>query len=260
MTAALAAAACVVPAVWLAWPSRSAAVRSRLGVRPRGVARAGWASVALGAAVIYAAGSVTAALAGVVVGAGWFVRCRVADQRRRRAHRRRVDEAAEAVDALAGELAAGAAPAVALARVSRDASVLDRARRAAELDGDVPRALRSQSPALAPLHDLAAAWQVAERTGAPLVDVLEGIAAHLASERDTRRQIVASLGPARATGHTLAFLPVFGVALGTAMGHAPLTFVTQTFVGVVLLAFGTALACLGVWWMDRLVDAAEDAP
>lgn len=246
-------------AVHLVFPSRAAWVRMRLGVSaPRGGHR-WWIFAVVAGSVVYAAGPVAALLATVVSGVAWFVWRRIVAHRRRRERLRRIDQAAEAVDAIAAELTAGAAPARALERVSQEAPLLRSAAVAAGLGGDVPGALRSVVPPVSPLIDLAAAWQVADRTGAPLVDVLEGIADHLAAQRETRREIQASLGPARATGHTLAFLPALGVALGTAMGHDPLGFLTQTVAGALLLAAGSALACLGVWWVERQADRAEAA-
>lgn len=258
MSGAWLAAACAGIALASAMPQRSAAVRTRLGLpRPR-TGWPLWFAMAGVATVILGAGPVPAMLSGTALGLAWFVRRRWLAHRARRDHAHRIDEAAEAVDALAAELAAGAAPSVALARIATGLPTLHRARIAAELDGDVPGALRSHDPVVRPLNDLAAAWTVADRTGAPLVEVLDGIAAHVAAERESRRHVTASLAPARATGHTLALLPVIGVILGTAMGYSPLTFLTQTLIGAVLLAVGVALACLGVWWVDRLVDAAEE--
>jgi tight adherence protein B len=57
----------------------------------------------------------------------------------------------------------------------------------------------------------------------------------------------------------LAVLPLLGVALGHAMGAAPLSVLRNTTTGQVLLVIGSGLACAGVLWSARLVSRVVPA-
>lgn len=107
------------------------------------------------------------------------------------------------------------------------------------------------------LHGLAAAWEVADRSGAPLADVLDRYAdGLLAQEEAADARAVALAGP-RATSRVLVILPVAGIGLGVLIGADPVTVLTQTTIGRWCAAFGTALAVVGWWWSRRLVQLAS---
>jgi tight adherence protein B len=71
--------------------------------------------------------------------------------------------------------------------------------------------------------------------------------------------VQARLAGPRATAAVLAGLPLLGLALGQAVGGAPVRVLGQTGVGQLLLVLGSCLACAGVLWSARLVAGAVRA-
>jgi len=130
---------------------------------------------------------------------------------------------------------------------------------AARLGGDVPQAMRTMAaePGAEGLRAVAAAWEVAEQSGAALAEVLDQVAAGLRSDDDARAEVVAALAPPRATAKMLACLPLFGLGLGASMDAHPVDFLLRTDLGLVCLGAGVLLALLGVWWVERMAAAAE---
>ncbi len=171
----------------------------------------------------------------------------------------------DALAVLVAELRVGAHPsdaAVAAADGSVNAtSALTAAAAAARLGGDVPAVLRSAGPApMRPwLGRLADAWALAERYGIPLADLLDAVRSDTEQRVRFAADVEARLAGPRATAAVLAGLPLLGLALGHAVGAAPLRVLGQTPVGQVLLVVGTGLACAGVLWSARLVSAAVPA-
>lgn len=172
--------------------------------------------------------------------------------------KRRAGEVAEVVDALAAELGAGVLPARALAHLAEDTPSLGSVAATSRLGGDIPYALRSVSSQSGAevLSELASAWEVSERSGAPMAKVLGRLADRLRDERELRREIDAGLGPARSTARIMAVLPVFGLAMGTGTGVNPLQTLTATVFGSLCLAAGSALACVGLSWVDAIAARA----
>ncbi|HEV8056759.1 MAG TPA: type II secretion system protein [Nocardioidaceae bacterium] len=214
-----------------------------------------------GAAAVVSAGVVFAALgpgrllvavtaAGVSAAA---VRMRVSVRRRLDAERTR-GEVVEICDALAAEMRAGQPAPRALHRTAEHYAELSAPARAADMSGDVPAALRAvaANPGAGGLLLVAAAWQVAERSGAGLALTLDRIAAALRSEHAAACEVEASLGPPRATARLLAMLPLLGLLLGMGVGGDPVAVLLSSTLGNVCLALGSALALLGVWWVERL--------
>jgi tight adherence protein B len=165
-------------------------------------------------------------------------------------------------DQMAAELRAGQPPGRALQHAAEAWSDLEPAAGAFALGGDVAAALRSagQRPGAEALRTVAAAWEVAQRSGAGLAAVLDRTAEALRAEDATRREVTAALGPPRATARLLALLPVFGLLLGTGVGADPWGFLTGTPVGVACLAVGGGLGLAGLAWVERLAAAAERTP
>jgi len=54
----------------------------------------------------------------------------------------------------------------------------------------------------------------------------------------------------------LAGLPLLGIALGQAIGAAPLALLLRDTTGGLLLVVGTVLVCLGLWWTERITARA----
>lgn len=165
----------------------------------------------------------------------------------------------ELCDALAAEMRAGLPAGVALERSCGQWPEWSSVATVARLGGDVVGEIRlaGQAPGAEGLRAVAAAWEVAARSGAALAVVLEKVAAGLRSDDDARSEVIAALGPPRATAKMLAALPLFGLALGGSMGAHPLQFLLHTGPGLGCLLLGVVLALLGVFWVERLAGAVE---
>ncbi len=187
--------------------------------------------------------------------AGWLAA--QARARRRSAHVRA--QVVEACEALASGLRAGLPPERLLGRAADDVSLLVPAATAARLGGEVGPALRSvtTTPGAERLAMLAAAWDVARRSGAGLADVVSRIATMVRADAGRQRQVDAALGGARSTARLFAVLPLLGIALGAGMDADPVGVLTESVVGAWLLCLGTALACLGLVWVERLAASAR---
>jgi tight adherence protein B len=124
---------------------------------------------------------------------------------------------------------------------------------------DVPDALLTiaSEPGGEALADAAAAWSIADATGAPLAMVLERVSDAVQATVDVDREVAVEAAPARATARLMAFLPLIGILLGTTLGADPIRVLFGTGIGVGCLIVGLALACAGVWWIERLVKAVE---
>jgi tight adherence protein B len=171
----------------------------------------------------------------------------------------------DALGMLLAELRAGAHPsdaAEAAAEGNPDATrALAAAAAAARLGGDVPAMLRSAGPAhlRSSLDRLADAWSLADRYGIPLADLLDAVRSDTEQRVRLTAEVQARLAGPRATAAVLAGLPLLGLALGHAVGGAPLRVLSETPVGQGLLVIGTGLACAGVLWSARLVSGAVPA-
>ena len=179
-----------------------------------------------------------------------------AQHQRRAAAASRRQQIIEALDVLAADLTAGRPPVDALegaAAISPDFTI---AHAAARLGGDVPGSLEvaSESPGATGLRALAAAWRVAEESGAAFAALTERLADSLRADEAIHRQTEASLAGARSTARLLAALPLFGIALGYALGAQPLTFLTTTPPGYLCLFAGLTLTALGLHWTTHLAN------
>jgi tight adherence protein B len=199
---------------------------------------------------------IVAVTAAGVVAAGVVLVRRGRKRASRAVARRRV---VDMCDALVAELHAGQPPSRALAWIARSWPDLEAASAVARLGGDVPTALRQAArlPGAESVGQIAVGWDVAHRSGARLADVLDRLSRALRDDDDVRREVAAALGPTRATGRLLAFLPVFGLGLGYSMGADPLAVLLDTTFGSICLAAGAALAVGGLLWIDRIADRAE---
>lgn len=265
---AFGAAAASVVTLMLARPPGGWVVRVRLGTRtPRPGRR--WAvgslvRVALVAAVVVAVATSQVSLvivAATVVGAALFVLRQVRLSRTRSASVHTRAQTIAALDLLAAELRAGILPRHAIEALADDAPSMRPAAAAAAHGGDVVSALRAASsePGAGALADLAGAWHVAERAGAPLAQVLDRVATAARDDAEVDRDVQAEAAPARATGRLMAVLPVLGLSLGAGMGADPVHVLTGTVVGASCLAGGVVLACTGLLWVDRIVASVDAA-
>lgn len=182
---------------------------------------------------------------------------REVDRRRRSAAAdRRADLVLALCDGLAADLLAGQPPVLALDAAAEDWAELAPVASAARLGADVPTALRALAgrPGAGQLRVVAAAWQVAHRSGAGLARALELAADNLRAERATARVVATELVAAEATARLLAVLPVGVLLLGSGLGGDPVGFLLGTTPGLVCLIVGLGLAQVGMLWLARIGD------
>jgi tight adherence protein B len=216
-------------------PLSRAVTRSRRPKKP--LSRVGRLAVAAGtgAGVLAAAtklvsapGSVVLPVVGGAV-AGGTVGHVVSTALARRQHDRAISAQVEAIAAVAAEVRAGQRPEAAVAAAGFHAT----------------------PPAIS------AMWALSERSGAPVAAVLDRIEDDLRGRVRQRQSVATQLAGARSTALLLACLPAVGIALGAAMGAAPLTVLLGTTGGQLALLAGLALDSAGVLWTARIVAAAD---
>lgn len=259
------AALAAFAAVWLlVVPGGAGLSRRREAPPQRAASEASWAVLApmAGIALVVSAGVVGGARAAVVAaalvmvgGSALLVVTRVRVRVRRAAERA---EVAWAGEVLSGLLRAGHVPSTALAAAASETAVLRPAADLQRVGGSVPAALRrtADHPGREGLAELAAAWAVAERTGASLGDAVAATAEQLAGRQAVARTVAAELASPRATGRVMATLPVAGLVLGFGFGGNPLAFLLDAAPGWACLLGGVGLGCAGVLWTEALADRA----
>ncbi|MDR1266525.1 MAG: hypothetical protein LBK42_13455 [Propionibacteriaceae bacterium] len=201
------------------------------------------------------AGAVVLALAGLGATVG-LLAWRKRREAKALATRRAAVRACGVLDSL---LAQGRAPVQGLIQASQDCPLLAPAAACAQMGGDVAAVLRrsSAAPGAEGLAEVARAWSLTERTGAPLHGVLARSQANLRSQAELSDVIAQELASSRATSQLLAILPLLGLGLTAMVGGDPLGFLTGTVVGRVCFLAGVALICLGALWSDALALRAS---
>jgi tight adherence protein B len=260
---------CAVLATWAVFPrAPSLSLFSRLSTstnEKRERRRLRWWLVALpliaglGVATAGAlAGGAGAALAvAVAITLATAIRLAVSHARLRAAitARRSVTDACAA---LAAQVRVGRTPAEALITAAEDCPILGQAAAAHRLGGDVLAIWKAQSRlrGCGGLADLARAWAISTRTGAPMAATLELVAEGMASEEAVRTVVAGELAGPRATGKIMAVLPLVGLALGYALGGDPVGFLLGGLLGWGCLVGGAFLAAAGVLWVEALARHA----
>ena len=165
----------------------------------------------------------------------------------------------EACQQLSSELHAGQPPGAALDHAAQLWPALAPAAEAFRVGADVPDTLRETARRLdiSDLRLLAAAWQMAWRTGQGLAASAERVVGQLVDARATRRVIDGELASARATARLLAALPVVALAMGSGTGGDPVGFLLSTPVGWLCLGIGLTLGVAGVWWIEAIASDVE---
>jgi tight adherence protein B len=229
---------------------------------PGGSARGRLAPVALGIGTV---ATVLAPWAGplllVAVGAATAGVALVRRQRRRRAAALVAARVLETCEVIASELAAGHAPGECLDRAAAAWSPLAPVAAAFRVGADVPTAMREVAGELDGASDLrvvAAAWQVAHRTGEGLASTIDRVAESLRAAAGTRRVVAGELASARATARLVAGLPVLSLAMGSGAGGDPWGFLLGTPPGLACLALGLSFGLGGLWWIETIARGAED--
>ncbi|MGQ5264391.1 hypothetical protein ACTWLT_26945 [Micromonospora sp. ZYX-F-536] len=97
-----------------------------------------------------------------------------------------------------------------------------------------------------------AAVRLADRTGAPLADLVERIEADARATDRGLAAAAAQAAGARATAWLLAALPIGGIGLGYGIGVDPVAVLLHSTVGGVCAVLAVALQVLGLFWAERL--------
>lgn len=174
----------------------------------------------------------------------------------RSGRRRAVSRAARV---LAGQLRLGQVPTVALSSAASDCPPLERAAATLAIGGDVSAALREvgREPGHEGLVTLAMAWELSERSGAPIAALSRQVSDGLRVQDESRAQVAAELAGPRASGRLLATLPLIGLAMGRFAGGDPFHFLTGSLAGHLCILAAVVLAGVGVLWTERLADVAQ---
>jgi tight adherence protein B len=249
----------------------SAALAMALSVRPpprpasglRAASSRGWIVPAvLGAGVTATVVSPRFGVLLVVLGAAGAVG--VALLRRQRGRRAAAGISArvlETCEAMASELAGGQAPGECLDRAAAAWPLLAPVAAAFRVGADVPTAMRELAAEVDGAGDLrvvAAAWQVAHRTGEGLAATIDRVAESLRAAAGTRRVVAGELASARATARLVAGLPVLALVMGSGAGGDPWGFLLGTPPGLACLALGLAFGFAGLWWIEAIARGAEE--
>jgi tight adherence protein B len=182
-------------------------------------------------------------------------------QRRRKAAELVSARVLETCEAMASELASGQAPGECLDRAAAAWSPLAPVAAAFRVGADVPAAMRALAAELdgaADLRVIAAAWQVAHRTGEGLAATIDRVAESLRAAAGTRRVVAGELASARATARLVAGLPVLALAMGSGAGGDPWGFLLGTVPGLACLALGLTFGLAGLWWIESIARGAEE--
>ena len=250
-----AAAGAVQPGGRDAVLQRLSAVRHRPRQRPRSADLPWWVPVPVVA--VLAGWSGRSVVLGLAAALAVLAGCRGVSARaaRRRAALRRAADI-DLLGTLAAELRGGAAPRAALAAAAapRHPAVAAAARSPA---ADLVHALSEADDGIGLLADLAAAWRLAELTGAPLAGPAARLAGSARADEAVRREVAAQLAGPRATALLLALLPGAGVLLGAGLGADPAGFLLATDPGRLCLLGGALLVAAGVTWTEAIVARAE---
>lgn len=104
---------------------------------------------------------------------------------------------------------------------------------------------------------VAAAWTVAEHSGAPLSPALRGAATALRDRAETARDVRTALAGPRATARLMAWLPLVGVAMAYLIGVDVVGALLAGPLGWGVAAAGATLTAAGRAWTARLVREAS---
>jgi tight adherence protein B len=196
-------------------------------------------------------------LALILIGTAGATGHQVRRSHRARAADRRRAQVVEMCEALVGELRAGLPPAAGLEHCKDVWPEIDPVAGAARLGASVPAALHrlARTPGAEGLHEVAAGWQVSERSGAGLAAVL-GQVAETARERQATLHVVqGELASAQATARLVAVLPLASLGMSAGIGGHPWHFLLATTAGLACLGVSILLAFAGLAWIDRIAAA-----
>ena len=176
------------------------------------------------------------------------------------------------LDAIVPALEAGMAPASAL-RIAADArstpghpdplGLLARSMASAAADGASLGPLwreAAESAGSAELLLLAQAWSLTEDMGAPLAQAVRTTAGLLEARIAHQRRLAAAVAGAKATVNVLTVLPIGGPLMGLMLGIGPGELYAGSRLTQGSLVLGLGLACMGRWWVRRMIRAVARGP
>lgn len=157
---------------------------------------------------------------------------------------------------VAAVVRAGAAPGSAWSQVAGVRTGLDGAPLTADLVAVIESVDRT---ALRQVSTVVAATRLAHELGMPLAAVLDRTAATVGAAQESAAERASALAGPRATARVLGWLPVLGLAVGTALGADPVALALDGGAGTASVLLGLVLLVVGRWWTARLVRTAERA-
>lgn len=185
---------------------------------------------------------------------------RVRTRQRRAASAARTGERIrEMCEVMAAELAAGLPASRCLRSAAEVWPPMDAVATAHDLGAPVPAKLRelAAGPGAGDLRLVAAAWQLAHRSGAGLSEALAVVATSLREAGATRRLVGSELASARSTARLMAGLPVLTLVMGSGAGGDPVAFLFRTPMGIGCLVVGASLTVAGLWWIESIATSVE---
>jgi tight adherence protein B len=103
---------------------------------------------------------------------------------------------------------------------------------------------------------LAAAWEVASTSGAPLAMSLRDLASALRDEAQLRREVGSALAGPRASARLVLTLPVLAILFGAALGFDTVAVLFGNPLGLACVVVGTLLLWAGHRWSAALARRA----
>ena len=155
---------------------------------------------------------------------------------------------------LNAQISMGTLPSAALRLAGQQSRLLGSAVGALDVGVSVADELAKagEQPGATGLKSLAAAWDIATRSGAPFAPTIAAVNEEIRQSERSEQTVQQELASALATGRLLAALPVAGIGMGYAVGGAPVQFLAGTLLGQCCLVLAVVLVALGLLWTEHI--------